>query len=195
MKTENKYSLFKNSNIMKAKLYISGALMQVRVSNKSYDSVDNEKKADFLKRVEKELEKDFDEFIEIAEVKIETLKKLDNEMLAEAYRSSKGLQEKILLDILTERGVEVEKIEKPSRKRVEPMTKEQMQATEEYKAAKANVGKLAQYFPKDSEEIIKGVVKSLSLNKTNTIIYYNIQQGTKLRCATAKNETLQFFDF
>ena len=180
---------------MKAKLYTLGLVMEVLVSNKSYTSVENETKKDFLKRVNLELEKDFDEAIDIIEVKTENLEKLDNDMLTEAFKVSRGLQEAIIKGILNSRGVEVEKIEKVSRKKVEARTKEDMQASEEYLAAKANVGKIAQYSPKDKEEIVKGVVKSISLNKTNTIIYYNIQQGTNLRCATSKNETLQFFEF
>lgn len=180
---------------MKAKLYISGVLMQVLVSNKSYASIEGEDKKVFLKRVNVELEKDFDEAIDIVEVKIENLKKLDDAMLTEAYKVSKGLQETILGEILKERGIEVEKIEKIARKKVEKVDLEVAKASKEYIDAKANIGKLVQYSPAKSEEVVKGVIKSISLNKTNTIIYYNVQHGTNLRCCTSKNETLQFFEF
>jgi hypothetical protein len=172
--------------------------MEVRVANKSYASLEvegvAETKKDFLKRVKIELEKDFDEAIDIVEFKTEKYLGYDDEMLTEAFKASKGLQEEIIKGILNSRGIEVAKIERVSKAKVQPRTKEEMQASEEYLTAKSNVGKLAKYSPKDSEEIVKGVVKSISLNKTNTIIYYNIAQGTKLRCATSKNETLEFFE-
>lgn len=180
---------------MKAKLYISGVLMQVLVSNKSYASIEGEDKKVFLKRVNVELEKDFDEAIDIVEVKVENLKKLDDAMLTEAYKVSKGLQETILGEILKERGIEVEKIEKIARKKVEKVELEVAKASKEYIDAKANIGKLVQYTPAKSDEVVKGVIKSISLNKTNTIIYYNVQHGANLRCCTSKNETLQFFEF
>ena len=180
---------------MKAKLYISGTQFEVRVSNKAYASIEGEDKKTFLKRANVELEKDFDEAIDIVEVKIETLQKLDDSMLTEAYKVSRGLQESILGSILKERGIEVEKIEKIARKKIEKVDVETAKASVEYAEAKGNIGKLVQYSPTKSEEIVKGVIKSISLNKTNTIIYYNIQHGTNLRCCTSKNETLQFFEF
>lgn len=180
---------------MKAKLYTQGNEMEVRVANKSYASVENEDKKAFLKRVKVLLEADFDEAIDIVEVKLETLKNLDDQMLAEAYKVSKGLQESILKSILVERGIEVEKIEKSVKAKIEKVDIEVAKASEAYINAKANVGKLVQYTPTKSEEVVKGVIKSISLNKTNTIIYYNVQAGTALRCCTANNETLQFFEF
>lgn len=180
---------------MKAKLYTQGTNMEVRVANKSYASIEGEDKKVFLKRVKVELEKDFDEAIDIVEVSQATLEKLDDAMLTEAYKVSRGLQESILGEILKARGIEVEKIEKIARRKVEKVDLETAKASAEYLEAKSNVGKLAQYSPAKSEEVVKGVIKSISLNKTNTIIYYNVQHGTNLRCCTAKNETLQFFDF
>jgi hypothetical protein len=180
---------------MKAKLYTQGTELEVRVAKKSYSSVENESKKDFLKRVQGLLEADFDEAIDIVEVKLATLEKLDDAMLTEAYKVSGGLQERILGEILKTRGIEVEKVEKTVRPKIEKVDIEVAKATEAYINAKANVGKLVQYIPAKSEETVKGVIKSISLNKTNTIIYYNVQSGTALRCCTANNETLQFFDF
>jgi hypothetical protein len=180
---------------MKAKLYTQGTAMEVRVSNKSYSSIENETEKVFLKRVKLELEKDFDEHIDIVKVTQESLEKLDDQFLTEAYRVSKGLQEEILGAILKTRNIEVEKIEKTSRKKIEKVDLEVAKATPEYIAAKSNVGKLVQYVPTKSDETVKGVIKSISLNKTNTIIYYNVQMGTNIRCCTSKNETLEFFEF
>jgi hypothetical protein len=180
---------------MKAKLYTQGTTMEVRVSNKSYSSIENETEKAFLKRVKTELESDFDEHIDIVKVTQESLEALDDQFLTEAYRVSKGLQEEILGAILKTRGIEVEKIEKTARKKIEKIDLEVAKASAEYKAAKANVGKLVQYKPAKSEEVVKGIIKSISLNKTNTIIYYNVQMGTNIRCCTAKNETLEFFEF
>jgi len=180
---------------MKAKLYTQGTELEVRVANKSYASVEGEDQKAFLKRVKIELEKDFDEAIDIVTVSQAQLEKLDDAMLIEAYKVSRGLQESILGAILKTRNIEVEKIEKVARKKVETVALEVAKASAEYAEAKGNIGKLAQYSPTKSEEVVKGVIKSISLNKTNTIIYYNIQNGTKLRCCTSKNETLQFFEF
>lgn len=186
---------------MKAKLYTQGTEMEVRVANKSYASIENEDKKAFLKRVKGLLEADFDEAIDIVEVKLETLQNLDDSMLSEAYKVSKGLQEIILGGILKERGIEVEKIEKTVRAKIEKVELEVAKASQPYIDAKANVGKLVQYTPAKGEEVngakevVKGIIKSISLNKTNTIIYYNVQAGTKLRCCTSTNETLQFFEF
>lgn len=180
---------------MKAKLYTQGTAMEVRVANKSYSSTENEAKKAFLKRVNLELEKDFDEAIDIVEISQASLEKLDDQMLTEAYKVSKGLQESIFGEILKVRGIEVEKIEKTVRKKIEKIDIEVAKASAEYAEAKANVGKLVQYTPTKSEETVKGVIKSISLNKTNTIIYYNVQSGTALRCCTANNSTLLFFEF
>jgi hypothetical protein len=180
---------------MKAKLYTQGTAMEVRVSNKSYASIENENKKAFLKRVNLELEKDFDEAIDIVEVSQATIEKLDDQMIVEVYKISKGLQEAIICEILKVRGIEFEKIEKTVRKKIEKVDIETVKASDEYKAAKANVGKLVQYTPAKSEEVVKGIIKSISLNKTNTIIYYNVQCGTVLRCCTANNATLLFFEF
>jgi hypothetical protein len=180
---------------MKAKMYTQGTAMEVIVANKMYSSIENESKKAFLKRVNLELEKDFDEFIEIVEVPQGNESNLDDQLLVQAYMVSKGLQEKILGEALKTRGIEVEKIEKTVRKKIEKIDIETAKASDEYKIAKANVGKLVQYIPNKSEEVVKGLVKSISLNKTNTIIYYNIQIGQNIRCCTSKNETLQFFEF
>lgn len=180
---------------MKAKLYTNGTSMELRIANKSYASAEGEDKKAFLKRAKVELEKDFDEAIDIVEVTIENLQKLDDAMLTEAFKVSKGLQEEILGNILKERGIEVEKIVKTAKAKVEKVDIEVAKASDDYKAAKANVGRLVQYSPAKSEEVVKGVIKSISLNKTNTIIYYNVQIGTVLRCCTSKNATLQYFDF
>lgn len=180
---------------MKAKLYTQGTSMEVRVSNKSYASNEKESKKDFLKRVNVELEKDFDEAIDIVEVTQASLEKLNDQFLTEAYRASKGLQEAILGEILKIRGIEVEKIEKTARKKIEKIDLETAKASDDYKVAKGNIGKLVQYIPTKTEEVVVGIIKSISLNKTNTIIYYNVQHGTAVRCCTAKNETLEFFEF
>lgn len=180
---------------MKAKLYTQGTAMEVRVSNKSYSSNEKESKKDFLKRVNLELEKDFDEAIDIVEVTQASLEKLDDQFVVEAYRVSKGLQEQILGEILKVRGIEVEKIEKTVRKKIEKVDIEVAKASAEYAAAKANIGKLVQYTPTKSEDVVKGIIKSISLNKTNTIIYYNVQCGTNLRCCTSNNATLLYFEF
>jgi hypothetical protein len=180
---------------MKAKLYTQGTAMEVRVSNKSYTSVEGETEKVFLKRVKIELEKDFDEAIDIVAISQESLEALDDQFLTEAYKVSKGLQESILGDILKVRGIEVEKIEKTARKKIEKVDLETAKASADYIEAKANVGKLVQYSPTKSEEIVKGIIKSISLNKTNTIIYYNVQNGVNLRCCTSKNESLLFFEF
>lgn len=180
---------------MKAKLYTQGANLELRIANKSYASTEGEDKKAFLKRAKVELEKDFDEAIDIVEVSQATLEKLDDAMLVEAFKVSKGLQESILGEILKSRNIEVEKIQKVARRKTEKVDIEVVKASKEYLDAKANVGKLVQYTPKRSEEQIKGVIKSISLNKTNTIIYYNVQCGSILKCCTATNETLQFFEF
>lgn len=180
---------------MKAKLYTLGQEMELRIGNKSYASNEGEDKKAFLKRAKVELEKDFDEVVYIVEISNENLQKLDDNMLVEAYKNSKGLQERILQEILKSRNIEVEKIEKVTRAKIKPLTKEEAMATEEYKTAKSNVGKLARYTPNGSEDVVEGIVKSISFNKTNTIIYYNVLHGTNLRCATSKNETLEFFEF
>lgn len=176
-------------------MYVSGNSMEVRVSNKSYSSIEGEDKKSFKKRVESELEKDFDEAIDIVEVKNSVIEKLSDQVLIEGYKNYSGLQEQIVLAELTKRGISVEKIEKVARKKVEKRDLEEVKKSEEYLAAKSNVGKLASYIPTRAEEQISGIVKSISLNKTNTIIYYNIQSGTSLKCCTSKNETLEFFEF
>lgn len=181
---------------MKAKLYTRENQMEVVVSNKVYSSVEKEAKADFLTRVKALLETDFDEAIDIAEVPFKTLQKLDDAFVIEAYKASKGpVQEALLKDILAERKIEVTKIEKTARKKVEKLDIEEVKKSEDYLVAKSNVGKLAEFTTTKGEEIVKGIVKSISLNKTNTIIYYNVQAGEKLRCCTAKNETLKFHEF
>lgn len=180
---------------MKAKLYIQGTEMEVRVAKKAYTSIENETEKVFLKRVKGLLEADFDEAIDIVKVSQETLEKLDDTMLTEAYKVAEGLQESILSEILKVRGISVEKIVKTVRVKIEKVDIEVAKATKEYADAKANVGKLVQYTPAKSAEVVKGIIKSISLNKTNTIIYYNVQSGTKLKCCTATNETLQFFEF
>lgn len=180
---------------MKAKLYTLGTTLEVLVSNKTYTSVEGEDKKAFLKRVKLELEKDFDEAIDIVDVKTENLEKLDDQMLSEAYKVSRGLQEQILKGILEVRGIAVEKIEKTIRKKIEKVDLETAKSTEAYKLAKENVGKLVQYTPTKSEEVIKGVIKSVSFNKTNTTIYYNVQSGTTLKCCTSNNASIVFFEF
>ena len=173
--------------------------MEVRIAKKSYASIEGEDKKTFLKRVNIELEKDFDEAIDIKEVSIDSLKKLDDSMIAEAYKVSNGLQESILKAILAERGIEVEKIERVSRAKVEKIELEVAKASQDYADARANIGKLVSYIPtpkgEEKPETVKGMVKSVSFNKTNTILYYNIQAGAKLRCTTTKNTTLEFFEF
>ena len=185
---------------MKAKLYTQGTAMEVRVGSKVYSSTENEAKKDFLKRVQGLLETDFDEAIDIVEISTEkVLAKLSDSALTEAYKASKGgLQESILKGLLSDRGIEVEKIEKTARQKIETLDIEVVKKSEEYLNAKANVGKLIKFKPTKSEdenEIVEGVVKSISLNKTNTIIYYNVMSGDKLKCCTAKNETLEFIEF
>lgn len=182
---------------MKAKLYTQGTTMEVTVSNKSYTSIENENKKAFLKRVNLELEKDFDEAIDIVEVKKESLELWDDKMLVEGFKVSKGLREAIIGEILKVRGIEVEKIEKVVRKKIEKLDIETVKASEAYIAAKSNVGKLVKYTPMKSEtqEQLTGIIKSISLNKTNTIIYYNVQCGTTLKCCTSTNATLEFFEF
>jgi hypothetical protein len=183
---------------MNAKLYTSGNQMEVRVSNKSYASAEGEDKKAFLKRVKGELEKDFDEAIEIKDISTESLEKLSDAILTEAFKVSKGLQEQILLAILSARGIEVAKIEKTARAKVQKIDLEVVKVSAEYLTAKSNVGKAVAYTPTakgdDKPEQVSGIVKSISLNKTNTIIYYNIMAGTVLRCCSAKNETLEFFE-
>lgn len=180
---------------MKAKMYNSENRFEVLVSNKVYTSIEGEDKKSFTKRVKSLLESDFDEAIDIVEIKVETIKSLNDVMLVEAYKVSKGIQEELILAELTVRNISVEKVEKIARKKIEKVDVEVMKASKEYLEAKANVGKLASYIPNKSEEVVSGVIKSISLNKTNTIIYYNIQSGTALRCCTAKNETLTFHEF
>ena len=179
---------------MKAKLYQFENQFEVRVSNKVYSSVEKESKKDFQARVAVELEKDFDEAIDIVEVSNKTFEKLNNNLLIEAYKVSKGLQETIIKSIMATRGLEFEKIEKEARAKVQVRDREEMKASPEYLEAKANVGKLASFVPAKSEEIVEGVVKSISLNKSNTIIYYNVKCGSSLKCCTAKNTSLVFYE-
>lgn len=179
---------------MKAKLYTFENKSEVRISNKSYTSTEGETKKDFLARVAGLLEADFDEAIDVVEVSIKSLEKLDDEFLVEAYKVSKGVQEAIIKSIMAARGIEFEKVEKVSKARVQPRDKAEMQASEEYLAAKANVGKLVSYTPSKKDEVYKGIIKSISLNKINTIIYYNVQCGDNLRCCTANNESLVFYE-
>jgi len=184
---------------MNAKLYTQGTAMEVRVGSKVYSSTENESKKDFSGRVAKLLETDFDEAIEIVEITQKDLEKRSDVALTEAFKASKGgLQEQILKSILETRGIVVEKIEKTARKKVETLNIDEVKKSEEYLVAKSNVGKLAKFVPSKTEvegAIVEGVVKSISLNKTNTIIYYNIMSGDKLKCCTSKNETLEFFEF
>ena len=203
---------------MIAKMYTFENALEVRVSNQVYSSVEGESKKVFTKRVLGLLEKDFDEAIDIVEITKEQLAKHPNARLIEAYKVSKGLQEQIIEEILKEKGISVEKVEKTARKKVEKLDIEEVKKSEAYLKAKSNIGKLASFIPtspkevpvigEDGEpvigedgkkvlelEVVNGVVKSISLNKTNTIIYYNIASGTNLRCCTSKNESLEFFEF
>lgn len=180
---------------MRAKLYTLGLLMEVLVSNKSYVSVEGENKETFLKRVQGLLEVDFDEAIEIVEISNKTLEKFSDDMVIEAYKASRGLQEEILKGILTKRNIEVEKIVKVAKAKIEKRDLAEMKSSPEYIEAKSNVGKLAEFKPLKSETVARGLVKSISLNKTNTIIYYNVLIGSNLKCCTSKNESLKFFEF
>lgn len=180
---------------MKARFYTLDTRMEVRVSNKSYNSIEGENKKVFLKRVAQLLEADFDEAIDIVEVPNSVIQSLNNDLLIEAYKVAKGLQEEIILAELTVREISVEKVEKVARKKVEKLDIEEVKKSEMYLNAKANIGKLVSFIPGKSDEVINGSVASISLNKTNTIIYYNIKVGTSLKCCTSKNETLTFYEF
>lgn len=194
---------------MKAKLYLLGTMMEVVVGNKVYASNEKESKEDFLKRLNAPkgpFETDFDEAVTVVDISTKSLEKMSDEVLTEGFMASKGaLQEQILKGILEKRGIAVEKLEKTSRTKVETLDKETVQKSEAYLDAKSKVGMIAEYVPtgavetevdgeKIPAEVVRGEVKSISLNKTNTIIYFNIKQGSKLRCCTSKNETLKFHE-
>ena len=61
----------------------------------------------------------------------------------------------------------------------------------EYAEALANVGKTAEFSPNASLEKLKGVIRSLSLNKTATKIYYTVQVGDKRVCCSTENQTIK----
>lgn len=184
---------------MKAKLYTRENTSEVRVSKNVYISNEGETKKDFLKRVATLLEADFDEAIDIVEVKIESLQKLEDALLIEAYKASKGgVQEQILKDILIERNIEVEKVVKTARAKIEKVDLEVAKASELYAQSRLNVGKLCSFKPMKAEEgteLSKGIVKTISFNKTNTIMYYNVLCGDKLKCCVVTNPTIEFFEF
>ena len=68
---------------------------------------------------------------------------------------------------------------------------EAMKASQVYADAQANVGKTAEFSPNSSIEKLKGVIKSLSLNKTATKIYYTVLVGDKRVCCSTENATLK----
>lgn len=180
---------------MKARMYSHKNQFEVLVSSKSYLSIENEAKAEFKSRIKLALEADFDEAIELVEIETRLLEKLTDDMVVEAYKASRGLQETILNEILTKRGISVEKIVKIAKVKIEKRDLAEMKASKEYQDAKANVGKLASFIAAKTTTPFNGLVKSISLNKTNTIIYYNILVNNNLKCCTSKNETLTFFEF
>lgn len=180
---------------MKAKLYSFESALELVCGKVRISSIEGESKKDFTVRAKTELENLLTEEVTIVEIPLKTLESLNDEQVIEAYKVSSGVQEKMLLSILGTRKIEVEKIEKKSRAKVEKRDLEEMKASPEYKDAKSHVGDLASFTPAKGDKELSGIVKSISLNKTNTVIYFNILVGTDLKCCTSKNATLKFTEF
>lgn len=180
---------------MKVKVYESDNKVEIKLSDDTiFTPKKGESKEDFIERVrvivaDEHLDDEFD----IIEINKETVAENDDDTLIEAMKTAEGVQKQLIQEVLVDRGLI--KAKPVAKAKVDPMTPEEMKATEHYKEASAQVGKYISFSPFKSEEVHTGKIAGVALNKTNTIVYYTVvEESGKRRCCGVKNETVKFID-
>jgi hypothetical protein len=180
---------------MKAKLYVSGTKMEIRLSDDSVHTPNKkESKEAFLARVQVIVNDEHldDEFV-VVEITKDVVAMNDDAALAVALESAEGLQKELIQAVLADRKpaaeAKVKKVAAPA------VSVEVAKATPAYKAAEANIGKYVTFSPFKSLEVFQGKIAGVALNKTNTIIYYTVVEANgKRRCCGVLNESVTFIE-
>lgn len=179
---------------MKAKLYILGALLEIRLSDDSvYKNAKNESREDFEERVTRIVQDELlDDEFDLIVIDKETVATNDDKTLLDAFESAEGLQKELIKSVLEDRKLLKAKAKK---EKAPTMTAEEMKASDHYKDAEANIGKHVTFSPFKSEEVLKGKIAGVALSKTNTIVYYTVVlEDGKRKCCAVKNESIKFVD-
>lgn len=193
---------------MKAKQLVLGNETEIVLKNgKIYQPKKNESSKAFQERVIDEVQKEYLEDIEFSQVDMKKMKSYASKVLQKSVGAAKGLFKKMMLEILSSRGIEIpEEKEAPAKK--EPRAKkevtvkysdrkailEEFKNSAEYKKAKKSVGLSVTYKNRGSAKSSKGVVKGLLINRTATKAYYmvlNTKTGKRDSCLL---ENLKFVD-
>ncbi len=178
---------------MKAKLYIFEEEFELKLQNGDVlTPEDGESKEDFVERAKQIVDEKFMDDIELIEIDVDIVASNDDEALKEALTNASGLQKKLIETILEKRNSKNKKEKKEPRQKLEKRKKEDMEASQEYKDALDNVGKTCTFSPHGSEEVITGKIAGISLNKTNTRIYYTVvEESGKRKCCAALNPSVK----
>lgn len=179
---------------MKAKLYILGALLEIRLSDDSvYKNAKDESREDFEARIKEVVANDhLDDEFDLIVIDKETVETNDDKTLLDAFESAEGLQKLLIKEVLTDRKLIKGKAAKP---KAETMTSKEMKASEHYKNSEAKIGEYVQFSPFKSEEVLTGKIAGVALNKTNTIVYFTVVlESGKRKCCAVKNESLKFIE-
>ena len=182
---------------MKAKLYLFGALMEMRLADENetvLKPVKGDTQETFTNRCQAIVENDYLEDFELVVIDKVTVESNDDAALLEAVETATGIQKDLITEVLKDRGL-IKAKATTTRTKVEKQTVEQMKATEHYKECEANTGKFIEFSPSKSDEVHMGKIAGVALNKTNTIVYYTVVLADgKRKCCACKNETIKFVD-
>jgi len=179
---------------MKAKLYILGDQMEIRLSNDELlVPAKNETKEQLIQRAKEIVNiQHLDDVFELIEIDKEMVATNDDATLAQALKTAEGLQKQLIELVISERGTTAKKEKK---EKVAAVSVEDAKASAHYKESEANIGKFASFSPFKSEEVFQGKIAGVALNKTNTIVYYTIVEADgKRRCCAVKNESVKFIE-
>lgn len=179
---------------MKAKLYIFEGKFEVKLSDDTvHTPKKNESKEKFLERI-KTLVSDehLDDVFEVIEIDEATVALNDAATLTAALEGATGLQKKLIEAALAKIEPKAAKVKK---EKIAAVSIEDAKASDNYKAAEANIGKFAEFSPFKSTDVYQGKIAGVALNKTNTILYYTIVEANgKRRCCGVLNETVKLID-
>lgn len=181
---------------MKVKVYAHDGKMEAKSNGGVViRSKATEVKAVFIDRVKRIVADEYlidKNDIEIVEITREVMLENDDSVLLAAYEGSTGLQRQLMYEVLVEKRLVG--MAKVTRERVVPQTKEDIMATAEYQACELNVGKWIEFVPsRHPGTLLKGEIKGVFANKTNTKAYYYVTTLDKKRtCTAADNPTMKF---
>lgn len=181
---------------MKAKLYVSGVKMEVRLSDDSmYVPTKKESKEAFLARIQTIVnDEHLDDEFTVVEITKEVVALNDDAALGEALKSAEGLQKELITAVLADRKITTKEV-KEKKVAAAPVPVEEAKASDAYKAAEANIGKYVSFSPFKSLEAFEGKIAGVALNKTHTIIYYTVVEANgKRRCCGVLNESVKFIE-